>query len=323
MDNISFVIPCYCSQETLGSVVQEIVDAMENLSAYNYEIILVNDCSPDDTFTTIESLAKQFPQIIGVELARNFGQHAALMAGFHQARGDVIVCLDDDGQTPADEVGKLLEKINQGYDVVYASYANKQHSGFRNWGSWVNGKMTEFMLGKPQNLSVTSYFAMRRFVMEEILRYGQCYPYVTGLVLRTTRNICNVEVQHRARMMGQSGYTIRKLLALWMNGFTSFSVKPLRLATYLGVITAVCGFIYLLLIVIRYFMNQTAPLGWSSTVAILLLLGGVILIVLGLIGEYVGRIYMCVNASPQYVIRRTINLDKKWQDSKLDDRGKE
>ena len=311
MKLISFVIPCYCSQATLREVVQEIVDTMDGLPAYRYEIILVNDCSPDNTFSVIQSLTREFPFIIGVDLARNFGQHAALMAGFHQAAGDVIVCMDDDGQTPADEVGLLLEKIQNGYDVVYASYSRKQHSAFRNWGSRINNKMTEIMLGKPQALSVTSYFAMQRFVMEEMLRYGQCYPYVTGLVLRTTRNICNVEVHHRARLVGQSGYTFRKLLALWMNGFTSFSVKPLRMATYFGAIIATCGFLYLLYIVIRYFVSHAAPQGWSSTMAILLLLGGVILLVLGLIGEYVGRIFMCVNASPQYVIRQIIVAGKQ------------
>lgn len=311
METVSFVIPCYRSQETLGSVVQEIADTMGGLPAYRYEIILVNDCSPDGTFSVIESLAERLPCIVGVDLARNFGQHAALMAGFRQAKGDVIVCLDDDGQTPADEVGKLLEKIEQGYDVVYASYANKQHSGFRNWGSRVNSKMTEVMLGKPKDLAVTSYFAIRRFVMAEMLRYEQCYPYVIGLVLRTTQKICNVEVHHRARTVGTSGYTLRKLLALWMNGFTSFSVKPLRMATYFGAVTAGCGFLYLLYIVVRYFVGHTAPMGWSSTMAVLLLLGGVILLVLGLIGEYVGRIFMCVNAAPQYVVRQVVTSERQ------------
>ncbi len=306
METVSFVIPCYRSQDTLGVVVQEITDTMRKLSVYQYEVILVNDCSPDDTFSEIKSLAARLPHIIGIDLAKNFGQHAALMAGFHQASGDIIVCLDDDGQTPANEVGKLLEKLVEGYDVVYASYANKQHSGFRNWGSQVNSKMTEVMLGKPRELAVTSYFAMRRFVMEEILRYKQCYPYVMGLVLRTTQNVCNVGVRHRAREVGRSGYTMKKLLTLWMNGFTSFSVKPLRMATYFGTFIAGCGFFYLLCIIIRYLMSHAAPTGWSSIMAVLLLLGGVILLVLGLIGEYVGRIFMCANSTPQYVVRSVV-----------------
>lgn len=311
MKKISFVIPCYCSEHMLDSVVDEIISTVEELEKYKYEIILVNDCSPDGTFETIRSLATRNPCITGVNLARNFGQHAALMAGFHQATGDIIVCLDDDGQTPAREVGKLLEKIESGYDVVYASYESKQHSWFRNWGSWVNSKMTEIMLEKPENLMITSYFAARRFVIDEMMRYENCYPYVMGLVLRTTKNICNVPVKHRQRQEGSSGYTLGKLLSLWLNGFTSFSVKPLRMATYFGVFSSLCGLMYLVYIIVLYFSVHSAPLGWSSTTAILLLMGGVILVVLGLIGEYVGRIFMCTNMAPQFVVREVVKCDEE------------
>ena len=305
MSKVSFVIPCYRSSKTIGGVVNEIESTMAQL-AYEYEIILVNDSSPDDTFVVISALAEADGHITAVDLAKNFGQHAALMCGIRHSSGDILVCLDDDGQTPADEVGKLLEKIEAGYDVVYASYDHKQHSGFRNFGSSVNAWMTEIMLGKPKELSLTSYFAAKRFIADEMLRYENCFPYVMGLVLRSTKNICNVPVNHRSREQGQSGYTLGKLLSLWMNGFTSFSIKPLRIATYFGALTAVAGFIYALIIVIRHFAVGMAPLGWSSTTALLLILGGVILLVLGLIGEYIGRIFMCVNASPQYVERQVV-----------------
>lgn len=307
MKLVSFVIPCYRSAGTISAVVEEINRSMDMLTDYEHEIILVNDCSPDNTFSVLSALALSDGRITAVDLAKNFGQHAAIMAGLHHSRGDYIVCLDDDGQTPADEVGKLLEKLEEGYDVVYASYGHhKQHSFFRNFGSWLNGKMTEIMLGKPRELSLTSYFAARRFIVEEMLRYEHCFPYVMGLVLRSTKNICNVPVNHRQRQEGHSGYTLSKLLNLWMNGFTSFSIKPLRLATYMGCLTAFAGFIYAIIIVIRYFTIHLAPLGWSSTTALLLILGGIILLVLGLVGEYVGRIFMCVNASPQYVERKVI-----------------
>ena len=309
MSKVSFVIPCYRSSKTIGGVVNEIESTMAQL-AYEYEIILVNDSSPDDTFAVISALAEADGHITAVDLAKNFGQHAALMCGIRHSSGDVLVCLDDDGQTPADEVGKLLEKIEAGYDVVYASYDHKQHSGFRNFGSRVNAWMTEIMLGKPKELSLTSYFAAKRFIADEMLRYENCFPYVMGLVLRSTKNICNVPVNHRSREPGQSGYTLGKLLSLWMNGFTSFSIKPLRIATYFGALTAVAGFIYALIIVIRHFAVGMAPLGWSSTTALLLILGGVILLVLGLIGEYIGRIFMCVNSSPQYVERSVVKRDE-------------
>lgn len=310
MKLVSFIIPCYRSEHTVGGVTEEIRSTMSAMEGYNYEIILVNDSSPDGTFKTISALAESDSHITAVDLAKNFGQHAALMCGMNHAKGDIIVCLDDDGQTPANEVGKLLEKIEEGYDVVYASYEDKQHSGFRRFGSMVNSRMTEIMLSKPRELALTSYFAAKRFIIDEMLRYEHCFPYVMGLVLRSTKNICNVPVTHRAREEGQSGYNLGKLLGLWFNGFTSFSIKPLRFATYFGTFTAFCGFLYALIIVIRYFTVNAAPQGWPTTTSLLLILGGIILVVLGLIGEYVGRIFMCVNASPQYVERQVVRNEK-------------
>jgi undecaprenyl-phosphate 4-deoxy-4-formamido-L-arabinose transferase len=300
------VIPCYRSAKTVGAVTAEIVGTMAKLSRYDYEIVLVNDCSPDETFAVIRELAAKDRHIAAVDLAKNFGQHAALMCGMRRARGDCIVCLDDDGQTPADEVGKLLEKLEEGYDVVYASYADKQESGFRQFGSFVNRRMTEIMLGKPKELELTSYFAARRFIVDEMLRYEHCYPYVMGLVLRSTKRICNVPVSHRAREQGRSGYTFSKLLGLWMNGFTSFSVKPLRIATYSGAFLALVGFLYALVVLVRRFTVNLAPVGWTTTTILILIIGGVNLLLLGLVGEYVGRVFMCVNVTPQYVEREYI-----------------
>ena len=304
---VSFVIPCYRSAETIGKVVAEIDEAMKKLSAYTYEIVLVNDSSPDDTFEVIRGLCAQRGDICGINLARNFGQHAALMAGFRQTRGDVVVCLDDDGQTPADEVGRLLTQIEQGSDVVYAKYTHKQHSGFRNFGSKINELMTRVMLGKPKELYLSSYFAAKRFVIDEIMRYTNPYPYVIGLVLRTTKKIVNVEVVHREREVGASGYTLGKLLGLWFNGFTAFSIKPLRIATALGCFTAICGFIYGIYTIIKKFVNPVVPIGFSAMMAALVFIGGMIMLMLGLIGEYIGRIYISLNNSPQYVIRECIN----------------
>ena len=183
---VSFVIPCYKSALTIGGVIAEITEAMAALPAYEYEIGLVNDCSPDNTFEVIRGICETNDKIKGINLAKNFGQHAALMAGFAQAKGDIVVCLDDDGQTPANEVGKLLAGIENGADVVYARYAHKKHSWFRNFGSKVNELMTRVMLGKPKDLYVSSYFAAKRFVVDEVLRYKNAYPYVIGLVLRRT-----------------------------------------------------------------------------------------------------------------------------------------
>ena len=308
---ISFVIPCYRSQATLPSVIREIQETMEGLSQYTYEVVLVNDCSPDNTFDSIRELCRENKNITGINLAKNFGQHSALMAGFHQVKGDIIVCLDDDGQTPADEVGKLLEGIEKGADVVYAKYAHKHHSGFRNWGSHVNELMTRVMLGKPKDLYVSSYFAARRFVVDEMIKYEYPYPYVIGLVLRTTKNIVNVEVNHRDRMEGTSGYTLGKLLGLWFNGFTAFSVKPLRIATVTGAGCAFLGFAYgIYTIIKKIFINPPGLVtGFSALMSVLVFMGGMLMLMLGLVGEYMGRMYISMNRSPQYVVREIVNCE--------------
>ena len=306
MPLVSFVIPCYRSAHTITGVTDELRAAMADLPAYDYEIVLVNDCSPDDTFSVIRALAENDEHITAVDLAKNFGQHAALMSGLRHAAGDIVVCLDDDGQTPGNEAGKLLKKLEEGYDVVYAEYARKQHSAFRNFGTVLNNRMTEIMLGKPRELTITSYFAMRRFIVDEMLIYKNCYPYVEGLILRATRRIGTVPVTHRAREEGESGYTLIKLFSLWMNGFTSFSVKPLRIATYTGAVMAFIGFLYALVVVIRYFTVHMAPMGWTTTTVLILIVGGINLLLLGLVGEYVGRVFMCVNVTPQYVEREYI-----------------
>ena len=308
---ISFVIPCYRSQATLPSVIREIQETMEGLSQYTYEVVLVNDCSPDNIFETIRELCRENANMTGINLAKNFGQHSALMAGFHQVKGDIIVCLDDDGQTPADEVGKLLEGIEKGADVVYAKYAHKHHSGFRNWGSHVNELMTRVMLGKPKDLFVSSYFAARRFVVDEMIKYEYPYPYVIGLVLRTTKNIVNVEVNHRDRMEGTSGYTLGKLLGLWFNGFTAFSVKPLRIATVTGAGCAFLGFAYgIYTIIKKIFINPPGLVtGFSALMSVLVFMGGMLMLMLGLVGEYMGRMYISMNRSPQYVVREIVNCE--------------
>ena len=302
---ISFVIPCYRSEKTLRGVVEEIQTTMTEIGR-EYEIILVNDCSPDGTFEVIRELANESKNILGINLARNFGQHCALMAGMRHSNGDVVVCLDDDGQTPANEVGKLLGKLDEGYDVCYASYGKKQHSGFRNFGSKVNELMTRIMLGKPKELKVSSYFAVKRFIVDDMLRYEQSYAYVIGLVLRATKNVCNVEVNHRARTEGTSGYTLAKLFSLWFNGFTAFSIKPLRIATGIGCFCACSGFLYGIYTIIKKFVLVDVQAGFSALMSVLVFIGGMIMLMLGLIGEYIGRIYICMNNSPQYVIKEKV-----------------
>lgn len=306
MKKVSFVIPCYRSEKTLPGVIKEIKETMAELAKYCYEIILVNDSSPDNTWTTIEQLSKENEHVIGINLSKNFGQHAALMAGMRESSGDFVICLDDDGQTPANEVGKLLDALEDNHDAVYARYGNKKHSAFRNMGSKMNELMTRVMLGKPKELFVSSYFGVKRFVVEDMIRYQNSYPYVIGLVLRATKNIVNVDVNHREREEGRSGYTLKKLLGLWFNGFTAFSVTPLRIATVIGGGCAIIGFAYGIYVFIRRLLDPNMVMGFSSLMCVILFVGGMMMIMLGLVGEYIGRIYISLNNSPQYVIREKV-----------------
>lgn len=303
MKKISFVIPCYNSEKTISMVVNEIIETVCKRAEYDYEIILVNDCSKDNVWGEIKLLAEQNNRIKGISFAKNFGQHSALMAGYHKATGDIIVSLDDDGQTPADETYSLIDKLDEGFDVVYASYENKKHSTARNMGTKLNNFMCEKLLNKPKGLMLTSFFVARKFVIEEVKKYQNSYAYIPGLVLRTTKSITSVPVTHREREIGASGYSFTKLLALWMNGFTAFSVKPLRISSFIGMLTAFVGFIYCVYILINKIINPLTPIGWSSTIGVMLLIGGMILFVLGMIGEYLGRVYISLNNSPQYVIK--------------------
>ena len=306
---ISFVIPCYGSEQTLADVVSEIKSVMGQRPAVEYGIVLVCDHSPDNVAKVIERLCREDPaHLRGLLLSRNFGQHAALMAGYARADGDIVISLDDDGQSPVEAIWELIDKMEStGLDVVYGSYAEKKHNVLRNLGSRVNDWMATWLLGKPRDIKVTSFFAARRYVVDEMLRYDQAFPYVIGLVFRITRSVANVPVRHRERASGRSGYSFSRLLGLWLNGFTSFSVKPLRIASWLGLACSFAGFcVGVWAVVNKLAIHPEAPMGYSSLMSTVLFIGGLLLLVLGLIGEYVSRIYLCVSKTPQYVVAREI-----------------
>ncbi len=311
MKIVSFVIPCYNSEKFIQNTVEDLQNAINrDFSEYKAEIILINDSSKDKTESKIEEIAKHSTNVITIDMAKNFGQHGAIFAGLAQAKGDIVICLDDDGQTPPDEAIKLVNALDENTDVVYARYKNKKHNKFRNFGSKVNDYMAQSLLEKPKDLFISSYFAMKKYVKDEILKYTNPYPYLEGLVLRTTNKIKNVDINHKERKVGKSNYTLRKLLHLWVNGFTSFSVKPLRIAIVCSFIFVISAIIITLAIIINKIKNPSVPLGWSSTMVVLLIVGSALTFILGLIGEYVGRIYISINNSPQYVVRKVTKNDE-------------
>lgn len=310
-EKLSFVIPCYNSEHTITGVIEEIEQWLRNNRQYDYEIIAVNDCSPDRVGEVLERLAGDKPWLKVVELAINGGKHAAMMAGYRYVTGDIIVNLDDDGQCPVDQLSLLLTQLNSGADIVLARYPHKKQSAFKNIGSKINEWMSRILINQPKELQISNFSVLRRIILNEILRYQNPYPYLNGLFLRSTSHIVNVDMEERERTVGRSGYTFKKSFSLWLNGFTAFSVKPLRIASVLGVVCALSGFLLGLLVVIRKLLHPEILAGYSSFMAALLFIGGMILMMLGMLGEYVGRIYICINNSPQYVVRGTINCEER------------
>lgn len=298
---LSFVIPCYYSEKTLASVVETVI--LEFKTKYDIELVLVNDGSTDNTFGVIQELCQKYPFIKGINLAKNFGQDGARMAGYRYCTGDYIISLDDDGQNPPAEAHKLIAKLEKGYDVVFGEYLVKKHSWFKNFGSKVNDKMANVVIGKPKDLRLCSYFIMTSFVAKEIIKYDGAFPYVWGLILRSTSRIANQVIEHKEREVGETTYTFAKLLGLWLNGFTAFSVIPLRVASLLGAVFALFGFLFVTYILISMLFFGISTQGWASLMSVLLITGGVLMMMIGLLGEYVGRIYLNGNNAPQFVVR--------------------
>lgn len=303
----SVVIPCYCSYSTLSDVVKSVFETMasRNYSQSDFEIILVNDNSRDNTIELIYELCDKYENIVGIDFAKNFGQASALMAGFRASKGEYIITAEDDGQSPIDEMWKMYDRLvsDDKYDIVCAKNSHVKKTLLREFGSSAYKFMIYNLLEVPKDVSPSIYFVARRYLIDEITKYENPYPLLAGLINRSTSKIGNVEINRRKRQAGSSGYTIKKLLGVWLNGVTAFSIKPLRIATFIGFVFAVLGLLGVLyLICCKIFGRLTYP-GYTSTISVILLVGGAILCILGIIGEYVGRIYMCINNQPQYVIR--------------------
>ncbi|MBQ7133524.1 MAG: glycosyltransferase [Ruminococcus sp.] len=311
---LSFVIPCYGSEKTIEYVVDGIISKVSERENFDYEIVTVNDASPDNVIAVLKRLASDNSKIKVIDLAKNFGKHSALMAGFSVVKGDIVISLDDDGQCPTDKLWEMVDPLlAEDYDITLAAYHKKKQSAFKNFGSSVNSFMSRILLDKPKDLQFANYYAIKRFIIDEIVRYRNPYPYMEGLLLRSSRRIKNVFMDENERADDGKGYfNLKKSLSLWLNGFTAFSVKPLRIASLIGTVSALAGFVYGLVIIIRkLFFDNIALLGYSSILAVILFIGGLLMLMLGLIGEYIGRIYISINNSPQYVIRESFNCGEK------------
>jgi len=304
MELISLVIPVYNSEKLLPLLVDEIE---RELVGYNFQVVFINDSSRDNSLSVLKDLARTRSNIIVLDLTRNFGQHNAIMAGMKFAQGDALVLMDDDLQHPPSEIRKLLSEMKKNdYDVVYGNYVVKKHNVFRNWGSKLNDRMATLLMKKPNKLYFCSFKAMRSFIAKEILHYAGAYPYIDGLIFRATDNIGSVSVDHRERKVGVSNYTFRKLVLLWFNMFTNFSILPLRMVTFFGFFMSLVSFVFAAYIFIERQSLTLIQQGWASIMVSIMLLSGVQLASIGFLGEYLGRTYLTVNQTPQYVIRQVI-----------------
>ncbi|MDD6346895.1 MAG: glycosyltransferase family 2 protein [Lachnospiraceae bacterium] len=304
---VSVVIPCYNSEQTIGRVVEMVMDEFTRLEGYECEFVLVNDNSRDGTFEAIRRLGETYANVHGISLMRNFGQHNALMCAMNYTSGDLVLGMDDDLQTHPSQISLLIRKMEEGYDLVYGIYKKHKNGMLKNLTSWFNKVSSDILLGRPKEIQSSNFWLITRAVRDEVIKYTSFNPYVDGIFYRTTHRIGNVVVEHHKREVGSSNYTFRKMLRLWMAYF-NYSVVPLRLASYLGLGTACVGFIAGLVTMIRKLMDPGMTVGWASTVCILLVFFGLILLVLGIIGEYIGKIMLTINNTPQYIIREKVNL---------------
>jgi glycosyltransferase involved in cell wall biosynthesis len=309
---LSIVVPVYRSEACLRPLVAAIDAALgPGAARLPYEVILVNDGSPDRSWEVISSICQAHPQVVGIDLRRNFGQDNAILAGLRHARGRAVAIMDDDLQHHPDDLPTLISRLDDSVDVVYADFRVRRHSAWKNIGSWFNGKVAEWVLGKPADLYLSPYKVLRREVAELICNYEGPDPYVDGLLLQVTTRVAQVPVMHHGRYAGRSNYNLRRSIAVWGRLATSFSIKPLRLVTWFGLGLGMLGGILACLVVAYRLLDPgafpVAAAGWASLMVALLLIGGVQMIFLGILGEYAGRTHTAVAHKPQAAIREVLN----------------
>ena len=310
--DLSVVIPVYRSEDCLEALIEAIVQAL-NPTIRDYEVVLVNDCSPDSSWAVIEAICRRYPQIVGVDLRRNFGQDNAIITGLRLARGRYVAIMDDDLQHHPRDLPALLEKIEQGDDAVYADFGVKQQRMWKNVGSWFNGKFAEWVIQKPKDVYLSPYKIIRKEVVELICRYEGPDPYIDGLLFQITSRITQIPVEHHQRYAGRSTYTVWKSLRVWARLAFSFSARPMRLVSWFGFAFATLGMLLAAVVVLYKLLRpedfSPNAVGWASLMVALLVLSGIQMLFFGILGEYTGRTFVRVNNKPQAAIREVVNYN--------------
>ena len=311
-DNIKLItiaIPCYKSANTIEEVVDGIVEQFKNQTKYDYEIILVNDGSPDNTFESIHRICSKDPKVTGVSLSKNFGQSAAKMAAIGYVHGDFLVFMDDDGQHPAEGIFTLVNKIEEGYDIVYAHFPHKKHNKFKKFTSRLHNAFLTHIGSKPKGVNISSFFALSQFCIEAMKTSG-CPVVAVGAYLRQlTKRVTNVEMSHLNRKEGKSGYTLKRLIGLWKKSITSFNTTLLNYSMIAGYICGAAGLIFAAVIIIRKLINPHIAVGYASLMSGMLILSGLIMFFINIVGTYIAKIYLILCGLPPYKVREVINKD--------------
>lgn len=310
---VSVVIPCYYSAQTIGKVVRLTRDELVK-AGYDYEFVLSNDGSTDGTFAEITRLHEEDEKVIGVNLARNFGQHSAIMAGLRHASGDLVMLMDDDMQTHPSQCIKLLEAVTDDVDVVFATFPDHRESWWRRLGSRFTVWSMRVLTKRPKEIESSNFMVMRGFIAKEVTQYDGPYAYIQGLIFRVTNRMVNIPVKHFDREVGVSGYTLKSLIRLWST-VLNFSMAPLRFAAVVGLILGGLGLLGALFLAIQRITDPTIQQGWSSLMVTMLVCSGIIVLFLGLVGEYLGRLFMTINKAPQYVLREVIGKELSKNDA--------
>ena len=311
--SVSILIPVYRNEGGLDELVRRIALSMNAANfAGQFELILVDDCSPDNSWQAIQALASTHTFVKGATLSRNFGQHNAIMAGLNLVQGQYIVLMDDDLQHPPEAIPSLIQKLIEGADVCYTRYANRQHAAWKIAGSKFNDLMASWLLSKPKGLYLSSFKALKRGLVEQIRSHEGPFAYLDGLILDITRRIATVEIQHGTRAFGEGNYSFKKSVSLWLRMVTGTSIIPLRIVTLMGALIAMLGFFGAIFVVLTNYFYPNESKGWASIIVTILLVSGFQMLFIGVLGEYLGRIHLRLNNKPQYLFRRITTHDQEF-----------
>ena len=301
---ISIVIPVYNSHECVAELSRQIADSLGS-AGISYEQIMVNDCSRDSSWDEIKKEAEKNPNLLGINLRKNGGQDSAILTGLNYAGGKWVVIMDDDLQHSPYDIPKLYEEAKKGFDVVYANFEAKKQKLWKNLGSWFNGKISEIALDKPKGIYLSPFKIVSGDVVKEMVKFENLFPYIDGLIFQVTRNITQIDIEHHKRELGKSNYNLVKSIKVFLRMLFGFSTTPLNLASYTGFFSAAVGLVLAIVYAVQYFTGKADVTGWTTLVILLLILGGLILVSLGIIGKYLGQMYLTVNRQPKFIVKET------------------